>query len=74
MRGTRVREGIAISKRAVREGSPCVIFEQRPKQVREICVGLWGNRIPGRAKSQCKGPGAGASLGDWRKSEEAKQL
>ena len=40
MRGTKVKDGIAVSKRSVRKGSPQVIFGQRWKQVRKILVGL----------------------------------
>lgn len=35
MKGARVREGTAISKWALREGSPQMIFEPRLKQVWE---------------------------------------
>lgn len=40
MRGTKVKDGIVVSKRSVRKGSPQVIFGQRWKQVRKILVGL----------------------------------
>ena len=38
--GSKLKDGIAVSKRSVRKGSPQVIFGQRWKQVRKILVGL----------------------------------
>lgn len=61
-----MRNGIAISKRAIRESKPRVILEQGSKQVRESPVGPWAKRIPGRRESQCKGPEANTSLVGWK--------
>ena len=58
-----MRNGIAISRSAVREGSsPPVISGQRQKRVRRSLVGPWGKSIPGRGGSQCKDPVARDSL------------
>ena len=72
MRGTKVKDGIAVSKRSVRKGSPQVIFGQRWKQIRKILVGFWEGKANPAGRGHCKGPEASASLEDWRRSRGAK--
>ena len=53
-----------------------VALEQRPEGRGGEGVshmGLWGKRGPGRGKSRCKGPEAGAHLACWRKKEEPRE-